>query len=101
MTWFNETTGIDHEGDRQPGDIEILQRTSPLDIWTGTYWDAPGKSPESRRDTIIAQLQEIDAASIRPLRAICCNVSTDADIERLRELNSQSIELREQLKSIV
>ena len=45
-----------------------------------------------------ARLVEIDAATIRPLRAIAAGTNTDADAAKLKELEDEAIEIRKKLK---
>lgn len=54
-------------------------------------------SAEQSRAEIIQQLADIDAASVRPLRAHVSGTATDADISKLAELDAKAAALREQL----
>ena len=53
--------------------------------------------PEERRAEILARLAEIDAASIRPLRAIADSTAVQADHDKLAALDSEAAELRTEL----
>jgi hypothetical protein len=53
-----------------------------------------------RKAEILAQLMEIDADSIRPLRAIADGTATDFDREKLAALDSEAADLREELAGL-
>lgn len=54
----------------------------------------------TRRGEILADLERIDAASARPLRAILVGSATDADRARLTELDNQAAALRAELAAL-
>lgn len=56
---------------------------------------------EEQVNSIQLQLQSMDAQAIRPLRAILSGTQTNEDLTRLQQIEAQSVELRQQLKSFV
>jgi hypothetical protein len=53
-----------------------------------------------RRAAITARLAEIDAASIRPLRAIAQGAATQDDHDKLAALDAEAAELRQELAGL-
>jgi len=53
-----------------------------------------------RRQVIEAELERIDVASLRPLRALLAGFGTDADKARVAELETAAAALREELKQL-
>lgn len=58
------------------------------------------KEKEAQKKELIAQLDELDLKCIRALRAIQAGQGTEADAERLQEIESQAEEIREQLQDL-
>lgn len=70
-------------------------------------WEASGGTIETyvapqpdRRSEILARLDEIDLASIRPLRAKEAAKASDYDVERLKALEDEANELRVELAGL-
>jgi hypothetical protein len=61
----------------------------------------PEQIAEQRRAEILARLNEIDAASIRPLRAIAEGTAVEADHAKLAELDAEAAELRTELAGLL
>ncbi|MDR2075954.1 MAG: hypothetical protein LBP61_03340 [Desulfovibrio sp.] len=59
---------------------------------------APEEPITKRRMEILFRLTEIDAASIRPLRAIADGSATDFDYNKLATLDAEAAELRDELQ---
>ena len=53
-----------------------------------------------RRLLILAELDKIDAASLRPLRALYAGTGTDADKARVAELEAAASALRDELQTL-
>ena len=53
-----------------------------------------------RRKEILAELDEIDRESIRPLRAVADGMATDEDKNRLVKLEERAEALRQELKNL-
>jgi hypothetical protein len=60
----------------------------------------PEQIAEARRQEILSRLAEIDAASIRPLRAVAENAATDFDRQKLADLGTEAAELRAELAGL-
>lgn len=58
------------------------------------------KTKEFRKTEILQRLNEIDAETIRPLRAKLAGVSTEEDETKLIELETEAEKLREELSSL-
>lgn len=54
-----------------------------------------------RVDVIKARLAEIDGESVRPLRAVTAGTADDYDVNKLRELEAEAEELREELRGLM
>ena len=68
----------------------------------GAWWEAnkPAPTPEERRAAILARLAEIDAASVRPLRAIAQGEDMQADHTKLTALDAEAADLRAELAGL-
>lgn len=64
--------------------------------WAGSKWLAGS----ARKGRIVERLTAIDAASIRPARAIAVGLGTDDDIARLDSLETEAAALRDELKTL-
>jgi hypothetical protein len=56
--------------------------------------------PEERRSEILSRLDAIDAASIRPLRAISQDEAVQADHDKLAALDAEAADLRAELAGL-
>jgi hypothetical protein len=68
-----------------------------------TWWQANESAAAlaaKRRAEILARLAEIDAASVRPLRAIAEGNATDFDRQKLAALDSEAATLRTELAGL-
>lgn len=61
---------------------------------------SPAELAARRRSELLTELEAIDAASARPLRAILVGSATDADRARLTELDNQAAALRAELAAL-
>jgi hypothetical protein len=82
--------------DGQPGGVGYLRET----IKFYGYGLGELAGPEERRAAILARLAEIDAASVRPLRAIAQEEATQADHDKLAALDGEAAELRAELAEL-
>lgn len=95
----------DPQGDWTPpdGSILIVSETASVgDNWDGGTFSRPPLAPEQTNAAIRARLAEIDARSVRPLRAILDAQAagltpSQADVGYLAELKAQADALRAQL----
>lgn len=75
--------------------------------WNG-LWYMEGYVPEKpeeeikreRREELLAQLDQLDLKCIRALRAIQAGTGTQADTDKLAELEQQAEEVRAELKEL-
>lgn len=65
----------------------------------GEFAEIP-QPPKPTRSEIIAELDAIDTASIRSLRAISTGTATDEDRAKIEYLESRAIELRTELSEL-
>lgn len=79
----------------------------PADVLPGWTYDgktfsapATGVDNETRKAAILARLDEIDALSVRPLRAIRRGRDTEADHSRLDALDAEADALRDELRTL-
>lgn len=63
-------------------------------------WDSRGESAGEAKNRIISALAALDAASSRPLRAIATGSATQADHDRLAELEGLATTLRAELAEL-
>ena len=63
-------------------------------------WPEPPTFSEIRTVDIITSLGEIDAATVRPLRALLAQMGTEDDKKRLAELETEAARLRAELAEI-
>jgi hypothetical protein len=80
----------------QPGGVDYLRET----IKFYGYGLGELSGPEERRAVILVRLAEIDAASVRPLRAIAQGEAVEADHAKLATLDDESAELRAELAGL-
>ena len=59
--------------------------------------DQAAKEQQAARAALLAELAAIDTATVRPLRAVLAGSGTDADKERLAELEAKAEEIRAKL----
>ena len=78
--------------DGQESEAELAAVLAPY----GLYVSAAA----ARRAEILARLAEIDAASIRPLRAIADSTAAQADHDKLAALDSEAAALRAELAGL-
>ncbi len=92
-------------------DVSALTRTAPLtdfDYWTGTRWETDFAAQEAYNKevadlVVLADLECIDAASIRSIRSILVALAdnkkpADADVAALKEKESSAAVTREKIK---
>ena len=62
-----------------------------------TLEDKQAAEQQAARTALLAELAAIDTATVRPLRAVLAGTGTDADKERLAELEAKAEEIRAKL----
>jgi hypothetical protein len=80
----------------QPAEVEYLRET--IRFYGYDLGELAG--PEERKAAILVRLAEIDATSVRPLRAIAQGDAVQADHDRLAALDAEASGLREELTAL-
>jgi hypothetical protein len=85
------------------GQPKTIIAYGPLpDGWSDTPPPPPAEEiAATRRAEILARLAEIDAASVRPLRAIAQNEDMQADHDKLTSLDTEAAALRAELATLL
>ena len=79
---------------------EIKETESALEAWGYTAEEIAEQEKQAHRLDLIAQLDALDLKCIRALRAIQAGTGTQADIDKLAELESQAEEIRRQIQEL-
>lgn len=58
------------------------------------------RAHRARARAILARLEEIDLASVRPARAIALGIGSQRDMDVLQELEMEAVGLREELRGL-
>ena len=76
---------------------EIKETESALEAWGLTAEEIAQQEKEAHKKELMAQLDQLDLKAIRSMRAIQAGTSTQADIDKLAELEAQAAEIRAEL----
>ena len=79
---------------------EIKETEPALEAWGFTAEEIAEQEKQAQKDDLIAKLDVLDLKTIRSLRAIQAGTGTDADVQRLAELEAQAAEIRQQLQEL-
>lgn len=79
---------------------EIKETETALEAWGLTEAEQAEETKKIRRAELVSQLDEIDLKTIRSLRAKEAGVATDADLEKLQELEEQAAQIRAELQNL-
>lgn len=79
---------------------KIEETEERFEAWGYTEEEIAEQNKQAQINIIIAQLREIDLKTVRSLRAIQSGQGTQADSDKLEELEQQAEELRTQLQSL-
>lgn len=79
---------------------EIKETDVALEAWGYTEEEISEKEKEQHRKELLAELDAIDLKTIRSMRAIQAGTGTEADEEKLAELESQAVQIRQELKEL-
>lgn len=84
------------------GQPHTIKDYGPLpEGWSTTPLEpTPEEQAAQRRAQIMAQLAEIDAASVRPLRALVRGEAVQADTDKLAALDAEAEKLRAELAAL-
>lgn len=79
---------------------EIKDTETALEAWGYTDEEIAEQEKQAHKADLVAQLDALDLKTIRALRAIQAGTGTDADVQRLAELEAQAAEIRQQLQEL-
>lgn len=79
---------------------EIKETETALEAWSYTEEEKQAKDKEARKKELIAELDALDLKCIRALRAIQAGQGTQADTDKLAELEAKAAQIREELKEL-
>lgn len=79
---------------------EIKETETALEAWGFSAEEIAEQEKQAQKADLIAQLDVLDLKTIRALRAIQAGTGTDADVQRLAELEEQAAEIRQQLQEL-
>jgi hypothetical protein len=81
---------------------QVIADTAEQKAETATIKTLPEQvlSPYTRTDELMIQLQEIDLASVRSIRAILSRTDTEEDHKTLKALEQQAMNLRKELNTV-
>lgn len=79
---------------------EVKETETALEALGYTAEEIAEQEKQAHKADLVAQLDALDLKTIRALRAIQAGTGTDADVQRLAELEEQVAEIRQQLKEL-
>lgn len=79
---------------------EIKETETALEAWGYTAEEIAEQEKQAHKADLVAQLDAIDLKTIRALRAIQAGQGTQADTDKLAELEAQAAQIREELKEL-
>lgn len=79
---------------------EIKETNTALEAWGLTEEEKAEQQKQAHKAELIRQLDEIDLKTIRSMRAIQAGTGTEADEEKLAELENQATQIRQELKEL-
>lgn len=79
---------------------EIKETETALEAWGYTAEEIAEQEKQAHRADLVAQLDALDLKTIRALRAIEAGTGTQADTDKLAELEAQAAQIREELKEL-
>jgi DNA-binding transcriptional MerR regulator len=79
---------------------QIKETDSALEAWGLTEEEQAEETKKARKAQLIAQLDDIDLKTIRPLRAIQAADFTDDDVAKLQALEQQAAQIRAELQNL-
>lgn len=87
-------------GQNHKNGYEIKETETALEAWGRTTEEMIALEKQKHKAELLAQLDQYDLKSIRPLRAMSAGVGTREDKNQLEALEAQVALLREQLKEL-
>ncbi|MGE4469336.1 MAG: hypothetical protein AB7D47_04300 [Desulfovibrio sp.] len=85
------------------GDIIPPAKPETFEVWDktagGYTMDTEAKNA-ARRAEIVAQLGALDAAAVRPLRAVAAGTATPEDTDMIEQIEANALALRDELAGL-
>lgn len=79
---------------------EVKETETALEAWGFTAEEIAEQEKQDRKAELVAQLDALDLKCIRALRAIQTGQGTQADTEKLADLEEQAAQIRAQLQEL-
>lgn len=79
---------------------EVKETETALEAWGFTAEEIADQEKQAHKADLVAQLDALDLKTIRALRAIQAGQGTQADTDKLAELEAQAAQIREELKEL-
>lgn len=79
---------------------EIKDTETALEAWGYTDEEIAEQEKQAQKADLVSQLAALDLKTIRALRAIQAGQGTQADTDKLAELEAQAAEIRQQLQEL-
>ena len=79
---------------------EVKETETALEAWGFTAEEIAEQEKQAHKADLVAQLDALDLKAIRALRAIQAGQGTQADTDKLAELEAQAAQIREELKEL-
>ena len=79
---------------------EVKETETALEAWGYTAEEIAEQEKQAHKADLVAQLDALDLKTIRALRAIQAGQGTQADTEKLADLEEQATQIRAQLQEL-
>lgn len=79
---------------------EVKETETALEAWGYTDEEIAEQEKQAQKADLVSQLAALDLKTIRALRAIQAGQGTQADTDKLAELEAQAAEIRQQLQEL-
>lgn len=79
---------------------EVKETETALEAWWFTAEEIAEQEKQAHKADLVAQLDALDLKCIRALRAIQAGQGTQADTEKLADLEEQATQIRAQLQEL-
>lgn len=79
---------------------EVKETETALEAWGYTAEEIAEQEKQANMAELVAQLDALDLKTIRALRAIQAGQGTQADTDKIAELETQAAEIRQQLQEL-
>lgn len=79
---------------------EVKETETALEAWGFTAEEIAEQEKQAQKADLVAQLDALDLKTIRALRAIQAGQGTQADTEKIADLEEQAAQIRAQLQEL-